>query len=90
MSLRLFFYVVSILFIIFENQIKIYMKNIKTKESSVCEPAIQYVPEPAVPNTMNIIIENSISTDLREKGYMTVSEYFEKVKKALNLRYENL
>jgi len=63
------------------------MKNIKTKEQSVCEPAIQYVPEPTVSNAM-IKNENSISTDLREKGYMTVSEYFEKVKKALDLRYE--
>jgi len=39
-----------------------------------------------------MIVNNEISIchDLKEKGYMTVSEYFDKVKNALDLRYENL
>ena len=65
------------------------MKNMKSKKICVSEPAIQYEVDSANSNTMNSTY-SSISPELREKGYMTVSEYFDKVKRALDLRYENL
>lgn len=62
----------------------------KSKKTCVSEPAIQYGVDSVNANTMNISKHSSISPEMREKGYMTVSEYFDKVKKALDLRYENL
>jgi len=62
----------------------------KAKKTCVSEPAIQYGVDSANSNTLNISKYDGISPEMREKGYMTVSEYFDKVKKALDLRYENL
>lgn len=67
----------------------IYMKNINKKESVVCEPANQYVPVSVNPDTINVE-DQGISPELRKRGYMTVTEYFDKVKKALDLKYEKL
>lgn len=44
----------------------------------VSEPALSYQPVP------------QITVKKSHKGYMTVDEYFDKVKKALDKRYENL
>lgn len=50
----------------------------ETPSSKVSEPALAYQ---AVPQK---------TTRKSHKGYMTVDEYFDKVKKALDKRYENL
>ena len=68
------------------------MKKNTIDESLVCEPAVQYGGQDSVASNATMIVNNEISIchDLKEKGYMTVSEYFDKVKNALDLRYENL
>ena len=66
------------------------MKKNTIDESLVCEPAVQYGGQDSVASNAVIVKKkSSISHDLK-KGYMTVSEYFDKVKNALDLRYENL
>ena len=65
------------------------MKNIKNKDLSVSEPAIQY-SSGSVSKPIHPCLESDMPLGMNSSDYMTVSEYFDKVRKALNLRYENL
>lgn len=58
------------------------MKNIK----EVCEPAVSY---PVDKGVRNVRIESDINKNI-PKDCMSVDEYIEKIKKALDMRYENL
>ncbi|MBP5347623.1 MAG: hypothetical protein J6Y51_02655 [Bacteroidaceae bacterium] len=58
------------------------MKNIK----EVCEPAVSYTVDKGV---RNVRIESDINKNM-PKDCMSVDEYIEKIKKALDMRYENL
>ena len=58
------------------------MKNIK----EVCEPAVSYTIDNGVSNAR---IESNVSKNI-PKDCMTVDEYIEKIRKALDMRYENL
>ena len=62
------------------------MKKDEKQKRSISEPAIQYSSGPA----NNEAILNGIEADANHGEYMTVSEYFDKVRKALDLRYEKL
>ena len=64
------------------------MKNIKKNNLTVAEPAIQYVSS----STTREFTPTGINTnyELNKDDYMTVAEYFEKVRKALDLKYENI
>lgn len=58
------------------------MKNIK----EVCEPAVSYTVDQGV---RNVRIESNVNMNV-PKDCMTVDEYIGKIKKALDMRYENL
>lgn len=58
------------------------MKNIK----EVSEPAVSYTVDQGV---RNVRIESDINKNI-PKDCMSVDEYIEKIKKALDMRYENL
>lgn len=58
------------------------MKNIK----KVCEPAVSYTVDNGV---RNVPIESNVSKNI-PNDCMTVDEYIEKIRKALDMRYENL
>ena len=62
------------------------MNNDEKQNRSISEPAIQYSSGSA----NNEAILNGMEADLNHGEYMTVSEYFDKVRKALDLRYEKL
>ena len=59
------------------------MKNI---EKEVCEPAVSYTVNPSVGNAR---IESNVKKNV-PKDCMTVDEYIGKIKKALDMRYENI
>jgi hypothetical protein len=59
------------------------MKNI---EKEVCEPAVSYTANPGVGNAR---IESNVNMNV-PKDCMTVDEYIAKIKKALDMRYENI
>lgn len=56
------------------------------KKQYKIEKTTPMVSEPALAYLANV----KRSTKNSRKGYMTVDEYFDKVKKALDKRYENL
>ncbi len=58
------------------------MKNI---EKEVCEPAVSYTVNPSVGSAR---IESNVNMNV-PKDCMTVDEYIAKIKKALDMRYEN-
>ena len=62
------------------------MKKEEKQNRSISEPAIQYSSGPV----NNEALLNGMETDTNHGEYMTVSEYFDKVRKALDLRYEKL
>ena len=64
------------------------MKNIKGNNQTVAEPAIQYTPS----STTRKFTPTDTNTkyELNQDDYLTVTEYFDKVRKALDLRYENI
>ena len=65
------------------------MKKNENQKLSISEPAIQYSSGP-VNETILPGVETDALNDMNQSDYMTVSEYFDKVRKALDLRYENL
>ena len=62
------------------------MKIDEKQNRSIAEPAMQYSSGPV----NNDAILNGMETDANHGEYMTVSEYFDKVRKALDLRYKKL
>ena len=65
------------------------MKNNKRSNLTVTEPAIQYTTSLATREFTPTGINTDAKYELNKDDYMTVTEYFDKVRKALNLRYEN-
>jgi len=68
----------------------IYMKNIKNRNLTVGEPAIQYHPGTPTPEIMPMSPNTNDQFEFNRDEYMTVTEYFDKVRKALDLKYENI
>ena len=66
------------------------MKNIKKTNLTVAEPAIQYTPSSTTRKFTPTGINADTNYELKKDDYMTVTEYFDKVRKALDLRYENI
>ena len=58
----------------------------KDNVKEVCEPAVSYTVNPTVRNAGN---EPKVDMSL-PKDCMTVDEYIGKIKKALDMRYENI
>ena len=58
----------------------------KDNVKEVCEPAVSYTANPTVSNVGN---EPKVNMSL-PKDCMTVDEYIGKIKKALDMRYENI
>lgn len=68
----------------------IYMKNIKKQIHSIAEPGVQYSSDSVTRNTVLPVKDTDTIHEMNHEEYMTVSEYFDKVRKALDLRYENI
>lgn len=66
------------------------MKNIKKNNLTVAEPAIQYTPSSTTREFTPTGINADTKYELNKDDYMTVIEYFDKVRKALDLRYEKI
>ena len=66
------------------------MKNIKRNNLTVAEPAIQYTTSLATREFTPTDINTDTKYKLNKDDYMTVTEYFDKVRKALDLRYEKI
>ena len=66
------------------------MKNIKKNNLTVAEPAIQYNPSLATREFTPTGISSNTKYELNRDEYLTVTEYFDKVRKALDLKYENI
>lgn len=65
------------------------MKNIKKQIHSIAEPGVQYSSDSVI-KTVPPVKDTDATHVMNHEEYLTVSEYFDKVRKALDLRYENI